>query len=123
MRELLFFAVILTSIFFVNLGFTQTPNRCAEFTQSITKNGTAKQKLDRFLQVTWKYWMTEFPEWATYVGYPGQNDRWTDQSLAALERRKTEVRCQLKVLNSIPRNSLKAEDRVTYDLAKHDFEK
>ena len=29
----------------------------------------------------WKYWMTQYPEAATAVGYPGQNGRWTDYSI------------------------------------------
>src|SRR3989442_13644615 len=43
--------------------------------------------LHELFRVNWEYRMTEFPEFATYVGYAGQNDRWTDNSLAAIERR------------------------------------
>ena len=32
------------------------------------------------LDKDWKYWMTQYPELATSVGYPGQNARWTDYS-------------------------------------------
>ena len=63
---------------------------CANFERSVA-TGTAAQKLNRFLDAQWKYVMTEYPEWATSVGYPGQDDRWTDVSLAAVERRKKET--------------------------------
>ena len=45
-------------------------------------------RLAQLFRVNWEYVMTEFPEFATYVGYPGQNARWTDNSLQAIERRK-----------------------------------
>ena len=32
------------------------------------------------LDEDWQYWMKEYPELATAVGYPGQNGRWTDYS-------------------------------------------
>jgi uncharacterized protein (DUF885 family) len=35
----------------------------------------------------WEYWMTQYPELATSVGYPGQNARWTDYSQAAIDAR------------------------------------
>ena len=45
--------------------------------------------------------MTEFPEFATYVGYPGQNARWTDNSLQAIERRKRELQHHLRTRQSL----------------------
>src|SRR5258708_21811213 len=48
----------------------------------------AAQKLRAFLDADWQRWMQDYPEVATYVGYPGQNDRWTDGSPAGLERRQ-----------------------------------
>ena len=35
----------------------------------------------------WKYWMAQYPETATAVGYPGQNARWTDYSPPAIDAR------------------------------------
>src|SRR5258708_34992730 len=42
----------------------------------------AAQKLRAFLEADWRRWMEEYPEHATHVGYPGQDDRWTDNSPA-----------------------------------------
>lgn len=61
--------------------------------------------------------MRTFPEYATYTGFPGQNDRWTDESLAALERREKETACARKALAKISPNKLRGEERVSYDLA------
>src|SRR5438034_283926 len=66
--------------------------------------------------------MTEYPEFATDVGYPGQNARWTDNSLAAMARRKRELQEPLAVINSIRRERLGAADRLNYDLFKRGVE-
>src|SRR2546429_2794400 len=54
-------------------------------------------RLHELFRVNWQYVMTEYPEFATYVGYPGQNARWTDNSLQAIERRKQELQQPLGV--------------------------
>ncbi len=89
---------------------------CAKFSKSVA-SGTDAKKLKSFLDVQWKYYMTEYPEWATYVGFPGQDDRWTELSLSAIERRRAEGVCQKDLLAKIKRTALPARDRVTYDLA------
>ncbi len=78
--------------------------------------------LSVYLAAQWKYLMTEFPEWATYVGYPGQNDRWTDRSLETIQRHSNEMKCELAALVKIPRGGLKGEERINFDLAKRNLE-
>src|SRR2546423_12849172 len=73
-------------------------------------------RLAELFRVNWQYVMTEFPEFATYVGYPGQNARWTDNSLQAIERRKRELEEPLSVVQSIRRARLSPPDRLTYDM-------
>ena len=55
-------------------------------------------RLHRLFDLNWEYRMLEFPTFATYAGYPGQDDRWTDHSLDAVARRKRELAegCQLE---------------------------
>ncbi|PZM85539.1 MAG: DUF885 domain-containing protein [Candidatus Melainabacteria bacterium] len=60
--------------------------------------------------------MREYPEWATSVGFPGQNGRWTDMSMAAIERRKKELTAPLEALKSIDRSKLAKDDQLNYDL-------
>lgn len=78
-------------------------------------------RLNDFFKAHWKYTMNEFPEWATYVGYAGLNDKLSDQSLPAIIRRQKETRAWLKKLQAIPRALLKGEDRVSYDLAERNL--
>src|SRR3989454_12339647 len=80
-------------------------------------------RLHELFRVNWEYRMTEFPEFATYVGYPGQNDRWTDNSLAAIERRKRELDEPLAVVKAIRRERLSAPDRLNYDLFRRRLER
>src|SRR3954454_10380308 len=49
-------------------------------------------------KIRWEYSMYESPEMATYYGYHEPNDRWTDYSPAAIERRKQEPLSALKVI-------------------------
>src|SRR5438105_12347786 len=60
--------------------------------------------------------MQDNPAFATEVGYPGQNDRWTDQSLEAIARRKAEQQFRLKAIESIDRAKLNSADQLNYDL-------
>jgi len=98
------------------------PANCGKFNSAVSQ-GTDLKKMNTFLDVQWKYIMAEYPEWATFVGVPGHDDKWTDLSLAALERRREETKCQKAALAKINRNNLKGEDRVTYDLAMYRIER
>jgi uncharacterized protein (DUF885 family) len=73
-------------------------------------------RLHRLLATYWRSTMVEFPEFATYVGYPGQNHRWTDQSPEAIARRLRELKRPLAVLQAIKRGRLRPGDRLNYDL-------
>ncbi|MFI5362215.1 MAG: DUF885 domain-containing protein [Elusimicrobiota bacterium] len=81
-----------------------------------------KTKLWKLFDAYWDHQMTEFPDWATQVGYPGQNARWTDLSFEAVARRKREVAAPMTPLLSIDRSKLDPADRVNYDLLKYQTE-
>lgn len=102
-------------------GFEANANICTTLDKAVA-TGTPVQKLKKYLDAQWKNSMIESPETATYVGYPGQNDRWTDMSLQAIARRKKEAPCSLAALKKIPYSSLKGEDRINFDLMKRDLE-
>jgi uncharacterized protein (DUF885 family) len=78
------------------------------------------ERLAALITTWWDYTMTEFPEYATYVGYPGQDHRWTDQSLEAIARRDAEAELPERVLRTIDRRRLSADDQVNYDLFRRD---
>jgi uncharacterized protein (DUF885 family) len=68
------------------------------------------------LEEDWQYWMKEYPEFATAVGYPGQNGRWTDYSDAAVDRRAQYLKDSLSRLMSVDRGQLASNDQLNYDL-------
>lgn len=80
------------------------------------------QRLSRLFEIHWEYTMVENPEYATEVGYPGQNNRWSDLSLDALARRKEELKTPLAALAAIDRSKLSAQERLNYDLFKRQLD-
>ena len=72
--------------------------------------------LHKLFELTWDHQMQTYPEWATYVGYPGQNDRWTDNSLEGYELRHSEIELPFEVLDKITRAGLSDEDKLNFDL-------
>jgi uncharacterized protein (DUF885 family) len=87
---------------------SQRPNASAQ--------SDATQKLRAFLDADWQRWMQDYPEVATYVGYPGQNDRWTDASPAGIERRKKHLADSLATLKAIHRADLPPSEQLNFDL-------
>jgi uncharacterized protein (DUF885 family) len=81
-----------------------------------------RARLHRLFQLHWDYVLQEFPEFATGVGAAGQNDRWTDQSAAAIARRKANLELPVKALAAIDRTKLAPEDALNYDLFKRQAE-
>ncbi len=79
------------------------------------------ERLKLLFQAHWKYSMEESPEAATYAGYAGLNDRWTDISLSAVERRRKDTHSWLKALESIDRPKLGTGDQLNYDLFRREL--
>jgi uncharacterized protein (DUF885 family) len=94
---------------------------CTSLRTAVTAAATATKKLHLFLDMEWKHKMTEQPETATYDGYPGQNDRWTNYSAVARSRRKFETNCAFELLSKISGAGLKGEDKISFTLAQHDL--
>jgi uncharacterized protein (DUF885 family) len=79
-------------------------------------------RLRELFALDWDYGNIEYPESATYSGYKGQNDRWTDLSLAAIAQRKKELQNPLNLIMSIDRALLSPNDQLNYDLFRRDAE-
>jgi len=79
-------------------------------------------RLHRLFVFSWEYTMKEAPEFATSVGYAGQNDRWTDISLEAIARRKATNQLDLQLIKSITREKLSENDAISYDLYRRNAE-
>lgn len=112
-------AVILSQTGVAAAAPTAFEMKCRAFIRS--KGAKAEGvRLKEMFDLHWNYLMLTHPEWATYVGFKGQNDRWTDRSLEAIETRKRDARCRLDMANSIRRAKLKGRDQLDYDLFKDD---
>ncbi len=73
-------------------------------------------KLNRLYSLYWDNLMKTYPEWATYVGYPGQNHRWTDYSPEGLRQSAENARSTLKAIRQISKKGLNEEQTLSYDL-------
>ena len=82
---------------------------------------TDSARLHQLFAQDWANTMRELPEYATAVGYPGQNARWTDNSPEAIERRKRHVTEILTTLRGIDRGKLNPGDQLSYDLFRRDY--
>lgn len=91
------------------------PEICDRLEKASAK-GTPAQRLKKFTDDEWAYRMREYPEWATFVGFPGVHDRWTDLSLSAITTRDQAQKCLRQVLTRIPKEKLNAEERLNFDL-------
>src|SRR5581483_2376899 len=116
-----FIASLIAACSFSNLAFAQTAyeRSCDELAADSRSDA---DRLRDLFKLNWDYSMQESPESATEVGYPGLNDRWTDQSLAAIARRERELQGPLKVLKSIDRSHLSLADQLNYDLFRKGIE-
>jgi uncharacterized protein (DUF885 family) len=74
------------------------------------------ERLHRLFAADWDYSMREYPEAATWFGYPRHHDRWTDLSLEAIHRRNAEMEHSARVAASIDRGRLSDADRSHHDL-------
>jgi len=74
------------------------------------------ERLHRLFELSWESRLRETPEFATYIGFPGHNDRWSDFSPAGIERRQALLREQLKTAQVIDRKRLTPAEQVDLDL-------
>ena len=96
-------------------------NKCNELImagQSIEED----QRLWQLFDANWKYQMEASPESATWRGYPGQNHRWSDLSLQALNDGKEIDRLTLKTILSVKRSKLSQKNQLNYDLFRRNAE-
>ncbi|MGH7652874.1 MAG: DUF885 domain-containing protein [Gemmatimonadaceae bacterium] len=99
------------------VGAQETRDASRHFIELANATGiTDSARLHRLFDLDWTFSNTEFPEYATYTGYPGQNDRWTDLSVSAINRRRATIQSELKVVQAIDRSRLNPADQLSYDV-------
>jgi uncharacterized protein (DUF885 family) len=77
-----------------------------------------RERLNQLFDISWRYTMEVAPEFATQIGYPGRNDRWSDISPAAIAEQKAMVPRFLAALDTIDRAKLPPPDQLNYDLGR-----
>ena len=77
---------------------------------------SATEALRAYLDEDWVRWLEEYPELATSFGFPGLDDRWTDDSPAGIERRKRHLSDSLVSLKRLDADLLPPKERTNYDL-------
>jgi uncharacterized protein (DUF885 family) len=83
----------------------------------------ASKALHDLFDAEWEYSMRENPERASEMGDRRWNDRWSDESLQAIERRHGHSLEVLGTLAKIDRSSLSSTDQLNYDLFKQQHER
>jgi uncharacterized protein (DUF885 family)/dienelactone hydrolase len=76
----------------------------------------AATRLHELFKDEWEWTLREYPELATRVGDPRYNDRLTDLSASAIDRRKAHEREVLERIRGIDRSVLTGQDVLSYDL-------
>jgi len=79
--------------------------------------GSESERLKRFFDLYWRTGLIESPEYATYVGAPGFDDRLADLSPETTELAKRIDHQERDALTSIDRSRLTPAEQVDYDLA------
>jgi uncharacterized protein (DUF885 family) len=86
------------------------------------KAAAAAKDLAKLFDDEWQWGLREFPERATTQGDLRYNDRLTDYSVEAIERRKAHSKETLARLEKIGREGLSEEDRLSYDVFARELE-
>jgi uncharacterized protein (DUF885 family) len=76
------------------------------------------ERFRQFLAEDWMRIMEDSPEFATFLGVPGYNHRWSDQSWEGIQRERENTRAALEKLASFDRSMLEPVDQLNYDLGQ-----
>ncbi len=74
------------------------------------------ERLHALFDLTWRHFMLERPDAATFLGWTEGNDRLPDVSLDALQRRRNEAGEPLRVLATFDVDQLEPVDRLSHDV-------
>ena len=88
-----------------------------------SRGPAASKSLEKFFEEEWEWGLKEYPERATYLGDTRYNDRLTDLSLEAHERRNRRQHDVLARLKKIDRAALTEDERLSYDLFQTQLER
>jgi uncharacterized protein (DUF885 family) len=114
---------LLVLVLLASAASAQAPPDLAESARRIEQfpatrgQGSESERLKRFFDLYWRAKMLAAPELATYLGYPGLDDRLGDASPESIALDRRLVRDERAALASIGRARLTPDEQVNYDLA------
>ena len=111
---------ILKSLAIVSLTLLTMPTATGTERAAAGQTPAAKQLYDLF-ERSWEAELAADPQSATYLGDTRYNDRWTDLSLAAIEKRVAADRATLESLKAIAREALTPAEQLDYDLFEREY--
>ncbi|HYU54349.1 MAG TPA: DUF885 family protein, partial [Gemmatimonadaceae bacterium] len=97
--------------------------RPAKAGSAAMKSAATAKDLAKFFDEEWEWGLREFPERATTLGDPRYNDRLTDLSQEAIDRRHQHSKDALARLKKIDPEALSEDDRLSYDLFGRELER
>lgn len=103
----------------VHSDYQEEINNLTARVQELSESDTGLNDSERFEEIvgiTYSYTMLSYPEFATYVGDPRGQDRWTDQSEVVTLQRQQDTKTVLEALDNIDREKLSDTKQVNYDL-------
>jgi prolyl oligopeptidase len=87
-----------------------------------TANAGPAEDFAALLDEAWEWQLAENPMFASQLGDKRYNDRWSNQSLAAIERRQDETREFLRRVYAIDRSALSDNEQLNYELFRRQLQ-
>ena len=120
MKKIIFISLLLLSFSSVSFADYQDEikaitARMQVFADSDASLGDA-ERFAEIVKMTYDYTILNYPEFATYLGDPRGQDRWSDQSEVAVQKRQQDTKSLVAALENINREALSATEQVNYDL-------
>ena len=120
MKRIIFIAILLLSFSSIAVcDYTDEIKALTERMQELAGSETGLSDSERFEEIvgmTYEYTMLSYPEFATFLGDPRGQDRWSDRSVAIMQQRQQDDKTLLAALDNINREKLTATEQVNYDL-------
>jgi uncharacterized protein (DUF885 family) len=117
--HILFAAALTLTATLTSADWKEEVNALVGQVKMLTTNEAGQTDSERFqalIDISYEYAMVSFPEFATYLGDPRGQDRWSDRSEAAVREREQHQLLMFEALKSIDRSQLGDSERVNYDL-------
>lgn len=99
---------------------TTKRHQCPDY--KIPAGGSENSRFQVFLQNSWEDGMKDRPEWGYDLGFEDLGDKWTDDSLEAIQLRKNKIDCLEKAFRSIQKSKLSQENRTHYDVFQYELQ-